>query len=364
MKKSLVLAVACLLAARVFGGDLEAGKFTLTGKNGTFSLQANDAKVNDVLGELAKAAHIDVALDPKDTSKTSASLADVNIEKLVTAISQSYGIIYVEDPATKQYRVERIAASGAGTAEASAKGKELMPGKIVEAIMQRAKSVKSYHQSMSMSMSMMGNPMTMQGEMWAQGDKIRIEMTVPPANMKQIIVSDGKTAYTYMPMIKMVQKMDVERLKKELGPDYKDKMGAPGSSSSANPLEGMDPKSFHYRGTEELNGESVYVLEGKLGGISDELRKMNPMTPQNAKFWISTKDGMPRQASFFGASGQEMMSQQFKNVTLNPQIDPALLSFTVPEGVQVVDMTDGVINMTRQMKQIKPMSPPAAPAAK
>jgi outer membrane lipoprotein-sorting protein len=91
---------------------------------------------------------------------------------------------------------------------------------------------------------------------------------------------------------------------------------------------------------------------------------MNPMTPQNAKFWISTKDGMPRQASFFGASGQEMMSQQFKNVTLNPQIDPALLSFTVPEGVQVVDMTDGVINMTRQMKQIKPMSPPAAPAAK
>ena len=87
---------------------------------------------------------------------------------------------------------------------------------------------------------------------------------------------------------------------------------------------------------------------------------MTPMMPDKMKFWVSQKDSLPRKVVFFGKGGQEMMSQKFSQVEVNPEMDPTLFTFKAPEDAQEVDMTDGVINMYKEMKS-QPVSMPSAP---
>jgi outer membrane lipoprotein-sorting protein len=325
---------------------VEPGKFSFKQEDGQFSIEANQAPVNEVLAEISAVTKIPMVLDPNDASTTSANAAGSSLERIINQISQGYAIIYAEDPATKAYRIERIVAAGQG-AEAAAplKPGELNAGDVVDAITKRANEVKRYHQRTSMSMNMMGSELKTDGEAWMDGGKFRMESTMPP-NQKQIIVSDGKTIYTYMPLMKMVQKMDVERMKAALGDKFKDQFNDPANS---NPLKGMDAKSLKYYGTETLNDEPVYVVEGKIGGDLDKMKSMMPTVPETAKFWISTKDGLPRKLIFHNNTGAEMMSQEFSHVEVNPKLDPSLFEFTPPKDAQVTDMTDGVINMLATM---------------
>ncbi len=91
----------------------------------------------------------------------------------------------------------------------------------------------------------------------------------------------------------------------------------------------------------------------------EKMKSMVPTMPDSAKVWISTKDGLPRKMVFHTPTGEEMMSQEFRNVEVNPTLDPSLFEFTPPEGVQVTDMTDGIINMLATMNA----GTNAAPAA-
>ena len=340
----LVLAVLVFaLSARA----IEPGKFTFKQEHGRFSLEANQARVSDILAEISKVTGIPITLDPNDPSTATVSAAGNSLERIITQVSQGYAMVYAQDPKTKEYQIERIVAAGQGAAAtAPLKTGELQAADVVRAIIARGSTVKRYHQRTTMSMNMMGSAMNMDGEMWMDSGKFRMETTMPP-NQKQIIVSDGKTTYTYMPMMNMVQKMDMERIKAASSGQFKDAFNDP--AASANPLNGMDPKSLKYFGTETLEGEPVYVLEGKMGGQMEKIKKMVPMMPESAKYWVSTTDGLPRKMVFHNDAGQEMMSQQFKSVVVNPKLDPGLFQFTVPKGAQVMDMTDATINMMSTM---------------
>jgi outer membrane lipoprotein-sorting protein len=347
MKTRMLAAVfAALVTFACSAKAIEPGKFSFKAEAGRFSIEANQAPVNEVLTEISGVTQIPVTFDMSDASTTSANASGTSLERIINQVSQGYAIIYAEDPETKEYRIERIVAAGQGKdAAASLKPGELKASDVVEAITKRASEVKRYHQNVTMSTQMMGTEFKTDGEAWMDGDRFRMESKMPP-NQTQIIVSDGKTTYTYMPMMKMLQKMDMARVKAALGDKYKNQFNDP---SNSNPLKGMDAKSLKYYGTETLNDESVYVIEGKLGGEMEKMKSVMPTVPETAKFWISTKDGLPRKLVFHTGTGTEMMSQEFSNVEVNPKLDPALFEFTPPEGVQVTDMTDGVINMLATM---------------
>ncbi len=53
--------------------------------------------------------------------------------------------------------------------------------------------------------------------------------------MKQIMISDGKTTWTYQPNMKMVQKMDLEKIIAETGNDTGQKNGDP-----SNPFQSLN----------------------------------------------------------------------------------------------------------------------------
>jgi outer membrane lipoprotein-sorting protein len=47
---------------------------------------------------------------------------------------------------------------------------------------------------------------------------------------------------------------------------------------------------------------------------------------------------------FLDKAGREMLTQTYTAVTLNPILDPAIFMFRPPEGVEVVDATDLILN--------------------
>ncbi|OGV44975.1 MAG: hypothetical protein A2X46_17555 [Lentisphaerae bacterium GWF2_57_35] len=232
----------------------------------------------------------------------------------------------------------------------------------VQSILKRAEGIKRYHQNSKMSMNMMGNQMEITGEMWVNDGKMRMEMVMPPANMKQIVISDGSFTYTHMPMMNMVQKMDMKKIREALGADAAKQIGGPGAGSDADPFQALDRSSIKYVGSDELNGEKMDVIEGTLASDKNAMKDM-PMMPERAKYWVSIDDGLPRKMVFYGKDGQEMLVQEFSQVEVDPQMDESLFVFTTPEGAQVMDMTEGVINMYNEMqKGAAPMAPAAPPA--
>ncbi len=62
------------------------------------------------------------------------------------------------------------------------------------------------------------------------------------------------------------------------------------------------------------------------------------------------EDGVVRKMIMFNEEGKEMMSQSYTNIQLNIEVADSQFEFTPPEGIQTVDMTEGTINMMKEMK--------------
>jgi len=112
----------------------------------------------------------------------------------------------------------------------------------------------------------------------------------------------------------------------------------------ASPLDWTEAaaKSYVLRVTGEdvVNGERVYVLEGKFN--DDYLREHSKAEAvkrlwPTIKIWISQSDLFPRRYTTFGPDGQE--STEFTNVKLNGPVDETLFTYTPPEGAVVNDRT-------------------------
>jgi len=320
-----------------------------TAEGGRYELRAEDAKVADVLREIQRVTGIPIAVDETDESTVTVKAAGSSLERVLSEVSQGYAIVYGQNPDTHGYVIERVVAAGKGDAVSAALEQgELTQQEVVRRIVERSKAVKQVHQKTVMKTVMMGTSFTMDGEMWSDGDKFRMESTVPP-NQKQIIVSDGKVTYTYMPMMKLVQSMDMARIQAALGENAPKEMTKPGNQS--NPLHGLDPDTLTYYGVETVNGEDVYVLEGTMGAEAQMMKQVTPFAPDGLKCWVSVADGLPRKMTFLGADGQEMMSQEFVDVVVNQAPDPGLFVFEPPADAQVVDMTESVIAMMSTMQK-------------
>ncbi|NCC51364.1 MAG: DUF2092 domain-containing protein [Spartobacteria bacterium] len=342
----------CLTGLIGAQGAVDEGAYVLQKEGNRYSLEANHAPVTDVLRELAAQIDVPLAIDDEDESTLTVQLTSVNIEDLIEGISEGYAIVYIVDEDTGEFVIEKIMAVGASDAVTQVLPEGRLDGeKVVKAIMDRARSVERYHQKMKMSMEMMGQKQQMDGEMWMDGDKMYMSMTTPPFNQEQIIVSDGKTTYTYMPMMKMVQTLDMEKFREAMGEDA-GAMGAPAKvGEPPDPFDGVDHTTLEFVGNEMVGEEEVYVLEGGFTKEVKEMQAMNPFAPESARFWVSKADGMPRRTVFFNKDGGEMMSQEYQDVVINPEIDPSRFEFTPPEDVQVVDMTEGIINMLNAGKE-------------
>ena len=217
---------------------------------------------------------------------------------------------------------------------------------IMAEVEDRAATVDSYRADLTMTMEMMGEEMITQGKMvFKKPNRSRMEMVMDMGTMKmkQVVVSNGQTAWTYQPEMKMVTKINLEKIAAET----KQGVGKQMAGDISKPFQVFQRESISYIRTGKMDGGKVYVFQGV--PKTAEMQQ-TPFAPAKMEMWIGVDDGLLRKMIMFNEKGKETMSQSYTNIELNMEVADSQFEFTPPEGVQVTDMTEGTLNMIKQMK--------------
>jgi outer membrane lipoprotein-sorting protein len=212
-----------------------------------------------------------------------------------------------------------------------------------------------------MSIRVAGQQMDIAGEMSLAGRLFRMDLVLQNMGMEQTILSDGAKMYTHMAAANMVQVIDLDRLQEELGQDLTEAFGGIDPGQQANPLKNLDPDEVLLVGREDLEGTPTYVLEAGMERAVTAFQGMGALIPATSRFWVSPKDGLPRQAVYYDKAGQQMFSQRFSKVDVTPDFSDDLFSFKPPADAQVMDMTDMIIGMQSQFRKDPARTAPSAP---
>ncbi len=147
-----------------------------------------------------------------------------------------------------------------------------------------------------------------------------------PANAKntiQLVVSDGKTLWSYTPLINQVtkQKLAQDENRMEL---------LPGFGQSLENVEKNYSLSLVEDKLAEKQGVYVVELVPKKGDESaDSMFDV-------LQVWIRDKDSTPVQFMYKDGKNQITFVLSFKNFKINEKLDKSTFEFTVPKGVQII----------------------------
>jgi outer membrane lipoprotein-sorting protein len=217
---------------------------------------------------------------------------------------------------------------------------------IIADLQAKAAAVKSYRADTTTTIQMMGKKMSMPGNIvFKKPKKSRSEtvMDMGAVKMQQIHVSDGKTAWMYQPKMKMVTRIDLEKVAAET----KKEPAGQETTDICKPLQCLQRESISHVRTEEIEGSKVCVFQGLPG--KSGFQKM-PFNLAKMEMWVGADDGVMRKMIMFNDEGNEVMSQSYTNIQLNIEVADSQFEFTPPEGVQVLNMTEGTIAMIKEMK--------------
>ena len=144
-----------------------------------------------------------------------------------------------------------------------------------------------------------------------------------PEDMMQLVVSDGKTLWSYTPLINQVTKQ-------ELAQDESSKELLPGFGQSLENVE----KNYSLSLVEDKLAEKqgIHVVEIVPKRNDESIDSMFDVL----QLWIRDKDSIPVQFMYKDGKNQITLVLSFKNVKINENIDESTFKFEVPKGVQVI----------------------------
>lgn len=214
---------------------------------------------------------------------------------------------------------------------------------IIRDIQSKNSTITAYRFDMVVRIKgLMGNTVTSVGKMsYKKPDMFRLETKMDnplgiginhEGPLTTIIISDGEVLYQYIPEKKQVQKA---RLKgKENLFSFID------IHLNSQFFEELVKTGFQYTGEDELDSKKMYILQKEEPTIHQGMEI--PYDYNKAKLWIGKEDGFLYKMETLSKSGDtEMrMSEELKNIELNPIFAEDTFHFTPPEGVRVIDDKD------------------------
>ena len=228
--------------------------------------------------------------------------------------------------------------------------------KIIDELLLKSEEITTYKVDTKMETQMMGQAMITEGEMaFKKPNKMHLKTT---SNMmggvKQEIFTTGDIIYTYMPLMKMATKMDLSKIK-EQNPQH---VGTAENADITKPFKGFPKDKIKYIEKKTIDGIEVHVFEvvPDLPGQTPQAQPMPNMFPGKIVFSINVENGLPVTVTMLAEDGSTITEQSYSNFRINVPIDDSEFEFTPPEGVQVMDMTEGTMNMMRQMQGSQPES--------
>jgi len=234
---------------------------------------------------------------------------------------------------------------------------------VLQRLVERAGTHGTLQLSFTQEISAMGQPMRVTGRMQTAGGRTAMTMqTALPGGetMEQRIVVLPDVAWVYMPAMNIVMKMDIAR------------MGAAASAQAPFPqqsplglVEGLRGGSMKHLGGKEIGGVACQGFRGTVAGLPSGALGGAAGLPADgvAEVWIGEADGVPRMLRVLGQDGAALFTQTFTDIVLDQPIPEQTFAFKVPEGAQVMDMSDMLQQKLPGSGDAPPdAAPPAAPA--
>ncbi len=159
----------------------------------------------------------------------------------------------------------------------------------------------------------------------------------------QILISDGRTLWQYLPRGRMASKIDLNQLKQEFQEDYIREQ-----IDISQPLRGVKEDSINFLGIREIRGEEVYLFEAN---ISQEFARNIGMGIYSVKTYIAKKDGIVRQISYYNLNEKELMRHVYQNIRINVEFPDDYFLFRVSEDVHIIDMTESTIEAIKKNRE-------------
>ena len=181
---------------------------------------------------------------------------------------------------------------------------ELTTKRVLEDIAKKHTQIKSYKADFVITDIINGKKDTTEGKIkFKQPILMRQEMNISfKEGEKDLIISNGRIKWMYIPRIKIVFREDLQIADEEFQKKY-------GIASSY-----VDMKTIRYIKTDNLNGHWVYILEGLPNKI---VRVRDPDAPEKMRVFIDVDTGVVCKVAFYDKQGKEMMPQIFKNFEFN-----------------------------------------------
>ncbi len=181
-------------------------------------------------------------------------------------------------------------------------------------------SIKDFSATMVITSSFSGkDEMAKAKIMNKMPDKSRIEYLEPAEMAGQVMVSDGKTIWTYDPIKKEVTKMDMPKIN----------MTTSEQDYTRSIKELLNQTDISYQGTDKFEERSVYLVKAS---------PRNGSMPMGIRYsmWVDSETWMPLKIEMFDKNDKLMTSIEYRDIKFNAGIPDSEFEFKVPEGAKVV----------------------------
>jgi outer membrane lipoprotein-sorting protein len=191
---------------------------------------------------------------------------------------------------------------------------------IAQKMKEKQDSIKDYSATMVISSSFGGkNEMAKAKIMNKMPDKSHIEYLEPAEMAGQVMVSDGKTIWTYDPKKNEVTKMDMPKMNTTISEqDY-----------TRSIKELLNQTDISYQGMDKFGERSVYLIKASPGNGSISMGVRYIM-------WVDSETWMPLKMEMFDKNGKLVVSTEYRDIKFNTGIPDGEFEFKVPEGAKVV----------------------------
>ena len=234
-----------------------------------------------------------------------------------------------------------LALAGSALAQPDAKTQQMM-----DEISEKTEKIDSCKVDMKIETQMMGQMMVTDGKMTFKRPK-KMHMVTSAMGMNQEIFTKGNIVWTYMPAMKMATKIDLSKVQQAMPEQPGMGMG----SDISQPFKGFPADKIRFIETRTEGDVKVHVFEAS-PSMPGQAPPGHPsqMLPKRIRLMISADNGLPHKMQMLADDGSIMMQQTYSNIKINIPVDDSEFDFVPPEDVQVMDMTQGPMNMMQQMQ--------------
>ncbi|MDR7667330.1 outer membrane lipoprotein-sorting protein [Methanosarcina sp. Z-7115] len=201
--------------------------------------------------------------------------------------------------------------------------KNLNAEQIASQMMDKENNTRDYSYTMHMNSYFGGeNKETESKTMFKKPNMIKSIVTEPGKENQTIIVSDGKTLWSYTPDTNTVTKIKISKASELTKNDY------------TNIIDNfLNDTNVTVLGVENVDGRKTYLLETTPKENDGDYELI-----YKTKIWVDQETWMPLRYETYNGDGNLTMKLEIRDLKVNTGIPDSEFKFEVPTGAKIVDL--------------------------